>query len=133
METVTPRLLRIRPSAAVVMPLPTELTTPPVTKMYLGIGPLLGDLSVRRLSATGRPSLEAQNYFRKAITSVSMDNARNRFDVLILFIFPNLPLAFTIAQTFYDDSVRAGLGSNPRQGALLEEASYGRVSPHLSR
>jgi hypothetical protein len=27
----------MRPRAAVVMPLPTELTTPPVTKMYLGI------------------------------------------------------------------------------------------------
>lgn len=30
-----PRDLRIRPIAAVVMPLPTELTTPPVTNMYL--------------------------------------------------------------------------------------------------
>ena len=31
------RDLRMRPRAAVVMPLPTELTTPPVTKMYFGI------------------------------------------------------------------------------------------------
>src|SRR5581483_7609330 len=37
METETLRDLRMRPRAAVVMPLPTELTTPPVTKMYLGI------------------------------------------------------------------------------------------------
>src|SRR5438445_6435518 len=34
METVTLRDLRRRPMAAVVMPLPTELTTPPVTNMY---------------------------------------------------------------------------------------------------
>ena len=31
------RDLRMRPRAAVVMPLPTELTTPPVTKMYFGM------------------------------------------------------------------------------------------------
>src|SRR5215213_7537985 len=42
METRRFRLLRMRPSAAVVMPLPTELTTPPVTKMYFGIGPREG-------------------------------------------------------------------------------------------
>src|SRR3990172_8381614 len=38
------RDLRILPMAAVVMPLPTELTTPPVTNMYLvvPIYPLLG-------------------------------------------------------------------------------------------
>src|SRR3972149_7108130 len=42
METETWRLLRIRPRAAAAMPLPTELTTPPVTKMYLGMDPCLG-------------------------------------------------------------------------------------------
>src|SRR4029453_13035601 len=31
------RALRRRPMAAVVMPLPTELTTPPVMKMYLAV------------------------------------------------------------------------------------------------
>src|SRR3712207_653268 len=36
-ETLTPRLLISRPSEAVVFPLPAEGTTPPVTKMYLGI------------------------------------------------------------------------------------------------
>src|SRR5688500_15647699 len=36
-ETLTPRLLIRRPIEAVVIPLPTEETTPPVTKMYLGI------------------------------------------------------------------------------------------------
>jgi hypothetical protein len=36
-ETLTPRLLMTRPSDAVVMPLPTDDATPPVTKMYLGI------------------------------------------------------------------------------------------------
>ena len=30
-----PRALSSRPMEAAVMPLPTELTTPPVTKMYL--------------------------------------------------------------------------------------------------
>ena len=35
MVTATPRLLSSRPIDAVAMPLPTELTTPPVTKMYL--------------------------------------------------------------------------------------------------
>ena len=40
MQTGTPRLLRDPPEwAAVVMPFPTELTTPPVTKIYFGIPP----------------------------------------------------------------------------------------------
>ena len=37
MATFKPRALRMRPIAATVSPLPTELTTPPVQKMYLGI------------------------------------------------------------------------------------------------
>src|SRR5438105_8531650 len=37
MTTETLRALRRRPMAAVVMPLPTELTTPPVMKMYLAV------------------------------------------------------------------------------------------------
>jgi hypothetical protein len=36
-EMLAPRFLIIRPSEAVVMPLPTDETTPPVTKMYFGI------------------------------------------------------------------------------------------------
>ena len=35
METRSPRALSSRPNDAAVMPLPNELTTPPVTKMYL--------------------------------------------------------------------------------------------------
>ena len=38
MLTGTPRALRMRPMLAAVMPLPSELVTPPVTKTYLGIG-----------------------------------------------------------------------------------------------
>ena len=38
METGTPRALRMRPMEAAVMPLPSELVTPPVTKTYFGIG-----------------------------------------------------------------------------------------------
>src|SRR5262249_46137144 len=34
MATLRPRALRIRPIAAAVTPLPTELTTPPVQKIY---------------------------------------------------------------------------------------------------
>jgi hypothetical protein len=34
MLTRTPRILSILPMAAAVTPLPTELTTPPVQKMY---------------------------------------------------------------------------------------------------
>src|SRR5207247_7340157 len=37
MTTGTLRALRSLPMAAVVMPLPTELTTPPVMKMYLAV------------------------------------------------------------------------------------------------
>src|SRR5438034_642259 len=37
MTTGTLRAFRRRPMAAVVMPLPTELTTPPVMKMYLAV------------------------------------------------------------------------------------------------
>ena len=40
-DTETPRLFRIRPMDATLTPLPTELTTPPVTKIILAI-PLLG-------------------------------------------------------------------------------------------
>jgi hypothetical protein len=36
-ETLIPRDFMSRPIEAVVMPLPTDETTPPVTKMYLGI------------------------------------------------------------------------------------------------
>src|SRR5438093_1635255 len=38
METGMPRALRMRPIDAAVMPLPSELVTPPVTKTYFGIG-----------------------------------------------------------------------------------------------
>ena len=38
METGRPRLLSSRPMEAAVMPLPSELVTPPVTKTYFGIG-----------------------------------------------------------------------------------------------
>src|SRR6188474_2278650 len=38
METGIPLALRIRPMEAAVMPLPSELVTPPVTKTYFGIG-----------------------------------------------------------------------------------------------
>src|SRR5688572_6257985 len=41
METEMPRDLRILPRLAVVIPLPTELTTPPVTKMNLGMDPAM--------------------------------------------------------------------------------------------
>ena len=37
-ETVSPRLFRIRPIDATLIPLPSELTTPPVTKInFVGI------------------------------------------------------------------------------------------------
>src|SRR5664279_5575070 len=36
-DTETPRLLSKRPSEAAVIPLPSELTTPPVKKMYFAI------------------------------------------------------------------------------------------------
>jgi hypothetical protein len=35
METRNPRDFRMHPSDAAVIPFPRELTTPPVTKMYL--------------------------------------------------------------------------------------------------
>ena len=38
METRTPRLLSSRPMEAAVTPLPSPLTTPPVTKMYAVTG-----------------------------------------------------------------------------------------------
>jgi hypothetical protein len=38
-QTLAPRLLSNRPIEAVVMPLPTDETTPPVTNMYFGITP----------------------------------------------------------------------------------------------
>lgn len=37
-DTEMPRLFRIRPMEATVIPLPTELTTPPVTKISLVTG-----------------------------------------------------------------------------------------------
>src|SRR6187200_3377049 len=38
METRRPRALRIRPTLAAVMPLPSEEVTPPVTKTYFAMG-----------------------------------------------------------------------------------------------
>ena len=38
METERPRALRMRPMLAAVMPLPSELVTPPVTKTYFAMG-----------------------------------------------------------------------------------------------
>src|SRR5689334_22792226 len=73
METRRPRALRIRPTLAAVMPLPSEEVTPPVTKTYfaMGTGPpgvfpmlsksppdvesTLGRAPRRRLLARGRP------------------------------------------------------------------------------
>src|SRR5262245_1838640 len=49
-ETLAPRLLINRPIEAVVMPLPTDDATPPVTKMYFGMSPL----STLQLSAISR-------------------------------------------------------------------------------
>src|SRR5579884_1057197 len=40
-ETLRPRLLSRRPIDAVVIPFPTDDTTPPVTKIYLGMLPSL--------------------------------------------------------------------------------------------
>ena len=37
MATLSPRAFSIRPIAATVSPLPTELTTPPVQKIYWGL------------------------------------------------------------------------------------------------
>src|SRR5579862_159722 len=42
METLCPRALRSRPSEAAVMPLPSELTTPPVKKIYFAISGCFG-------------------------------------------------------------------------------------------
>jgi hypothetical protein len=49
--------------AAVVMPLPTELTTPPLTNMYLvPIYPLLGDLlSPTVMIQDGQPSVSSEH------------------------------------------------------------------------
>src|SRR5262245_65716747 len=41
METRRPRALRIRPTLAAVMPLPSEEVTPPVTKTYFAMGLVL--------------------------------------------------------------------------------------------
>ncbi len=40
METLIPRALSNRPSDAAVIPLPSELTTPPVKKIYFAISGL---------------------------------------------------------------------------------------------
>src|SRR3990172_3229066 len=56
MTTETPRDLRSLPMAAVVMPLPTELTTPPLTNMYLvAICPLAGGLLSPRVMISDAP------------------------------------------------------------------------------
>src|SRR5438309_11603412 len=60
MQTEMLRDLRMRPRAAVVMPLPTELTTPPVTKMNFGmlsVGPGAGQNKWRHLRECGPPRI----------------------------------------------------------------------------
>src|SRR5438067_1901563 len=51
-ETLMPRLLRSRPIEAVVIPLPIDETTPPVTKMYFG---RLPPSKLSRTSRTAHP------------------------------------------------------------------------------
>src|SRR5829696_2059728 len=48
-----PRDLRILPRLAVVIPLPTELTTPPVTKMNFGMDPAI-NVAPKMLRAGGQ-------------------------------------------------------------------------------
>src|SRR5206468_13088163 len=60
MQTEMLRDLRMRPRAAVVMPLPTELTTPPVTKMNFGrvsVGPGAGQNEWRHLRECRPPTM----------------------------------------------------------------------------
>src|SRR5438067_3644663 len=60
MQTEMLRDLRMRPRAAVVMPLPTELTTPPVTKMNFGmlsVGPGAGQNKWRHLRECRPPRI----------------------------------------------------------------------------
>src|SRR5579872_6303384 len=57
-ETLIPRALSSRPSEAAVMPLPSELTTPPVKKIYFAIsGCLYSGLRDRLPSQTGKAAV----------------------------------------------------------------------------
>src|SRR5688572_32626579 len=68
MLTGTPRALRMRPMLAAVMPFPSELVTPPVTKTYLGIGPVLrvrlGVAEARHASRDAVDLLGTKSYSR---------------------------------------------------------------------
>src|SRR5262245_46976500 len=62
-ETLAPRLLISRPIEAVVIPLPTDDATPPVTKMYFGMS--FSPAFSRQLSAvstrvSGRPRFRCE-------------------------------------------------------------------------
>src|SRR5688572_6445930 len=72
METRWPRALRMRPTDAVTMPLPTELTTPPVTKMYFVMSalPRGGERGHDQWSWTERP-------FVKRVLRDAVDPVRN--------------------------------------------------------
>src|SRR5215207_7601584 len=61
-QTLAPRLLSNRPIEAVVMPLPTDETTPPVTKMYFGMLPSLLLAVSCQPSAISCPSPSATHY-----------------------------------------------------------------------
>jgi hypothetical protein len=45
-ETLIPRALSSRPMEAVVMPFPTDETTPPVTNMYFGTAQPLREIAM---------------------------------------------------------------------------------------
>src|SRR5579872_5304869 len=59
-ETLIPRALSSRPSDAAVIPLPSELTTPPVKKIYFAISGCLYSLLCHPEPVEGRWDLDVQ-------------------------------------------------------------------------
>jgi hypothetical protein len=74
-ETLRPRLFRIVPIEATVIPFPTELTTPPVTNIYLVIS----------RSAQNEPQIYAWKHVKNAKEVSFSGNNEERLWFLLLY------------------------------------------------
>src|SRR3990172_1618211 len=85
MLTLKPRSLSSRPSAAAVTPLPTELTTPPVRKMYFGpplIAPPPAAANTARKGRWGGRPQETSPPFRSRLPFASRRSSDDLPDIL---------------------------------------------------
>src|SRR5580658_4608133 len=128
METLKPRALSNRPREAAVMPLPSELTTPPVKKINFAISG--GSYSTRpRSTPRAAARLPARVLFRDA-DRVAAGVARSPDSkgrlVTAFWIVPHVSDAFTVSRVCN----RGARGTNGARRRDVLRAEEERTSRH---